>query len=83
VNEQAAKLGQKLQGHYAYYGITGNSASLRGFQLAVKRAWRYWLSRRRRDGALTWDAFNVLLEHHRLPEPRIVHGIKRLVANPS
>jgi RNA-directed DNA polymerase len=83
VNEQAAKLGQKLQGHYAYYGITGNSASLRGFQIAVKRTWHSWLSRRRRDGALTWDAFNVLLEHHRLPEPRIVHGIKRLVANPS
>jgi RNA-directed DNA polymerase len=80
---QGASLGQKLRGHYAYYGITGNFRSLRGFLLQVKRTWRYWLGRRRRSGTMTWDEFAVLLKHYRLPEARIVHPFDRPAANPS
>jgi RNA-directed DNA polymerase len=41
-------LSQKLQGHYAYYGITGNSKMLSRFRSAAKWLWQHWPSRRRR-----------------------------------
>ena len=52
VKEQHAVLCQKLRGHYAYYGLTGNSPSLSRFQYGVLRQWRKWLSRRRRPSAV-------------------------------
>jgi hypothetical protein len=74
VREQHAKLSQKVRGHYAYYGITGNSRALTWFLCAVHRAWRKWLDRRNRQREMTWDRFNRLLKRYRLPPPRIVHS---------
>ncbi len=74
VCEQHATLSQKVRGHYAYYGITGNSRGLRAFFRAVHRTWRKWLARRNRLREMTWGRFNRLLERYRLPPPRIVHS---------
>jgi len=74
VCEQHATLSQKVRGHYAYYGITGNMRMLKGFLCAVHRAWRMWLSRRNRQRDMDWDRFNRLLRRYRLPPPRIVHS---------
>jgi len=74
VSEQHGKLSQKVRGHYAYYGITGNARALQCFLHAVHRAWRKWLDRRNSRREMTWDRFQRLLEHHRLPPPRIVHS---------
>lgn len=70
---QQTWLSAVLRGHYAYYGITGNSRSLHRFYLQLVRAWFYWL--RRRDGRrrLNWARFNELLKQFPLPQPRIVH----------
>ncbi len=46
--EQHAALCQKLRGHAAYYGITGNSRALARFRHEVLKLWRKWLMRRRR-----------------------------------
>ena len=62
IGEQHAKLSQKVRGHYAYYGITGNARALQWFLCAVHRAWRKWLNRRNRRRAMIWDRFNRLLE---------------------
>ena len=72
--EQHAILSQKVRGHYAYYGITGNARALKGFLCAVHRAWRMWLTRRNRLREMTWDRFNRLLKRYPLPPPRIVHS---------
>src|SRR5208337_3264540 len=40
VCEQHTILSQKVRGHYAYYGITGNARALGCFLMAVHRAWR-------------------------------------------
>jgi len=72
--EQHAKLVQKIRGHYAYYGITNNARALKGFLLAVSRAWRKWLDRRNNQRELTWPRFNWLLKRYPLPPPRIVHS---------
>jgi group II intron reverse transcriptase/maturase len=81
VCEQRTILSQKVRGHYAYYGITGNMRMLQRFLNAVQRAWRKWLDRRNRQRDMTWDRFKRLLERHRLPLPRIVHSYVK-VAKP-
>jgi group II intron reverse transcriptase/maturase len=74
VYEQHAKLSQKMRGHYAYYGITGNARALHWFLWAVSRCWRKWLDRRNRQREMTWDRFKRLLKRYGLPPPRIVHS---------
>lgn len=79
VREQHQKLSQKLRGHCAYYGITGNSSSLSVFRMQVHRIWRYWLSRRHRERTMTWDCFNRLLARYPLPAAVTVHSVCRNV----
>ncbi|HUL00764.1 MAG TPA: group II intron maturase-specific domain-containing protein [Nitrospirota bacterium] len=43
LKEQHRTLNQKLRGHYAYYGITGNSKMVGSFYHRVRRLWRKWL----------------------------------------
>lgn len=80
VAEQHAVLSRKLKGHYAYYGITGNSRALARFRRQVERCWRTWLSRRSRKAGLSWDVFGRLLKRYPLPPPRVVHSIYRHAA---
>jgi hypothetical protein len=82
VAEQHDALIQKLRGHYAYYGITGNGNVLSGFHRAVTRLWRKWLGRRKRAAPIPWTLFQRLLERYPLPRPVIVHAVYRGVANP-
>jgi RNA-directed DNA polymerase len=79
--EQHQTLSQKLRGHFAYYGITGNSEGLRRFRDAVLGFWRYWLSRRTRGMPISWENFTRLLGHYPLPPARVVHSVYRPVAN--
>lgn len=72
VSEQQQKLELKLLGHYRYFGITGNYASLQRFHYEVKRIWRKWLSRRSQKGRMPWWRFQELLKRYPLPKPRIV-----------
>jgi len=55
LREQQRVPSQKLRGHCAYYGITGNSSLLSAFRMRVHRIWRHWLSRRNRERSMTWD----------------------------
>jgi RNA-directed DNA polymerase len=82
VEEQHPTLWRKLRGHFAYYGITGNSDALRRFRDAVARLWRKWLSRRSDVAPLSWVAFQRLLKRFPLPPPVVVHSVYRLAANP-
>jgi RNA-directed DNA polymerase len=74
VSEQQQILAQKLRGHYAYYGITGNFRCLNSFLWEVQRAWRRWLERRTRGHRLNWDRFCALLQRYPLPPARVVHS---------
>ncbi len=75
--EQHATLSNKLRGHYAYYGVTGNYRSLKRFYFEVGKSWRRWLNRRSGHGHRTWQWFNQLLLRLPLPAPRIVHTAMR------
>ena len=75
IPEQRTALAAKLQGHYGYYGITGNMDALRNFFHEVTRIWREWLHRRSHRARMTWERFHGLLERNPLPQPVVVHSI--------
>jgi len=75
VAEQHRTLCQKLRGHFAYYGITGNSWSLTTLRRVTERVWRKWLSRRKRGHPMSWKIYGRLLERYPLPASRIVHRV--------
>jgi hypothetical protein len=70
LSEQQQKLNEKVRGHYAYYGVTGNSAALSRFRWEVERRWRKWLNRRNRERSLTWKVFVRLLQRYPLAPVR-------------
>jgi RNA-directed DNA polymerase len=70
---QHQQLVQKLRGHYAYYGITGNEHRLRRVRWEVIRLWRKWLNRRSQRRRMHWERFARLLEQYPLPRVKIVH----------
>jgi RNA-directed DNA polymerase len=80
--EQHRVLSQKLQGHYGYFGITGNSKALVAFAWEVRKRWHKWLSRRTHQARTTWEQFDQIIRRFPLPKPRAVHSLFRLAANP-
>ena len=75
-------LTQKVKGHYGYYRIAGNSASLGRFRNEVGRLWHKWLSRRSQKARLDWPTFQRLLKRYPLPLPRVIRSAYRFAANP-
>jgi group II intron reverse transcriptase/maturase len=72
--EQCRNLGRRLQGHFNYYGISGNAARLREVSSRVCKAWHKWLNRRSQKRSLNWEKFLAFLRRNPLPKPRIVKG---------
>ena len=75
LGEQQRTLAQKLRGHCAYYGITGNAYALARFRTGVLERWRNWLARRNRPREMDWDRFNRLLQRYPLPRATVVHSV--------
>jgi RNA-directed DNA polymerase len=75
LQEQHRTLNQKLRGHYAYYGITGNTRMVGSFYHKVRRIWRKWLMRRSRSNRVPWDKFVLLERRYPLTTARIVHSV--------
>ena len=75
--DQFRELVRKLEGHYAYYGITGNGPSLNQVRTEAIKLWHKWLRRRSRESqAMTWERMNQLLkELFVFPYARVVHSI--------
>jgi len=75
VREQHRKLCQALEGHDAYYGITGNWDALNHLREQVRRTWRKWLGRRSHSGKMIWEKFKRLLARYPLSPARVVHTV--------
>jgi RNA-directed DNA polymerase len=71
VRDQWKALKRKLQGHYGYFGITGNYPALHNFSVRVIGAWRKWLSRRSQRAWISVEKMNRLLARYPLPQPRL------------
>jgi len=72
IPELMAQVASKLQGHFAYYGVTDNSKGIGRFADAVRWMLFKWLDRRGKRGSLTWEKFEKLLARFPLPHPRIM-----------
>jgi len=69
--ELMKKLAAKLNGHYAYYGVTDNSRGISSFYFVVCRLLHEWLNRRGKRRCCNWAKFNLLLQRFPLPIPRL------------
>jgi group II intron reverse transcriptase/maturase len=75
LKEQCQDLNRRLNGHYQYFGITGNHPNVYRFYRRVRRIWRYWLGKRDRSRAMPWRRFQQLLRHYPLAPPWIPHSV--------
>ena len=64
---------QHLQGHMAYYGVSGNSRSLRQYVYRISRLLYKWLNRRSQRRSINWSRFSNVLKAW-LPPTRIQHN---------
>ncbi len=71
IEVQHKELRRRLQGHFNYFGVSGNFRSLLLLVEATKKVWHKWLCRRSQRGRLTWERFDALLQRYPLPRPRI------------
>lgn len=74
LRDQQRKLNEKLRGHDAYYGVTGNYRMLSRLRHEVAKLWRSWLKRRNRGRALSWPRFDGIRRTFPLVPARIVHS---------
>ena len=72
--EQHGIIASKLEGHYQYYGVSHNYASLTKYAYAVRQIWHKWL-KRRGGKPMSYEKFNRYLKNFPLPNPRITHAL--------
>jgi group II intron reverse transcriptase/maturase len=70
VKEQHTALVRRIQGHFNYFGVQGNTRSLNLLVFAVGGIWFKWLNRRSQRSTLTWQRFNDMLSEYPLPKPK-------------
>lgn len=64
-----AILVKKLQGHYNYFGVVGNLASLYAVHKLVMERLYKWLNRRSGRRSFTWERLKHYLTYYPLPTP--------------
>ncbi len=79
---QWKELSMKLKGHYAYFGVRGNSRSLGQYRYQLWKYWRQCLRKRSQTGRK--DRLTKLLnECYVLPFPKITHPDNWLPIDPG
>ena len=68
-------LNAKLRGHFNYYGVFGNSESLKRYYHEAIRIVFKWHNRRSQYRSKNWTGFTELLKHFQAPTPRIVERL--------
>jgi RNA-directed DNA polymerase len=76
IRQQQAALGQKLRGHFGYFGKPGNSEAICRFHSRVIEVWRKWLNRRSQRAFMPWPRMKRLLERYPLPPPHIARRLQ-------
>jgi RNA-directed DNA polymerase len=69
--ELFTKLRQKLQGHWNYYGVSGNYEMLNKYHQQVLRIIYKWMNRRSQRKSFNWQVFKELLTYYNVPRPVI------------
>ena len=80
LEEQSEKINQLFCGHYAYYGVAGNSESLLKICCFTERYWRRMLSSRSQKSYVTWGRFRFVKTIFALQRPKIFVPYMRMKA---
>jgi hypothetical protein len=75
--EQHKALSLKLEGHYAYYGISLNYEGIAEFYEEVLGIWFRWLNRCSSKRSKDWEQFKDYLQDYPLPKSGIVHSFSQ------
>ena len=70
IAETMKTLRRKVEGHYNYYGISGNFESIRKFTWYVKFTVYRMFNRRDQKGRMKWDSFQRIWDFYMMP-PRL------------
>lgn len=62
-------MGQKLRGHFNYFGVTDNSRALYSFERKAHDLLFKWLNRRSQRRSFTWERFLRYRTKYPLPRP--------------
>ncbi len=65
----------KIRGHYEYYGVSGNYASICVFYKRCCKLAYKWINRRSQKKSMNWDQFYGYLGQFPLPKPVIRHKL--------
>ena len=68
----------KLEGHFRYYGVSGNMVAINRFYLKTTHLAHKWINRRSQKKSYNWEQFKSLLLWNPLPKPRIYHNLYTL-----
>jgi group II intron reverse transcriptase/maturase len=72
VRDQWRWLSAVLRGHYAYYGLTGNSRAIKCYLQEVVAHWQRMLNRRSQKAKMHGPRFYQLLGRFALPTPTLI-----------
>lgn len=70
--ELIASLKRKLQGHWNYYGVIGNSGRTGAFAYHARRLVCKWLNRRSQRRSFKYAAFAEAWTRWKIPSPRVI-----------
>lgn len=65
----------KLQGHYNYYGVSGNLEGLKQYYEQTRRLLFKWTNRRSQKKSWDWKTFEKHLLLYPIPKPKLTHAI--------
>lgn len=64
----------KLRGHYQYYGVSGNHASISKFYHETCKLVFKWINRRSQKKSMNLEQFMDYIKKYPLPQPKIRHN---------
>lgn len=64
----------KLQGHYNYYGVSGNFESIKSYYQKTRHLIFKWMNRRSQKRTWNWEGFEKYLDAHPLPKPKLSYA---------
>ena len=65
----------KLRGHYAYFGVSGNSRSLKSVHCHARYLLYKWVNKRSQKKSMNWEQFSNYLLLNPLPRPKIYYNL--------
>ena len=71
LQEQKAMINVLLDGHYRYYGVSGNIKAVNHFYYFTLKYWRKMLGSRSQNGKLSWTWYNHILKLFPLRKPKL------------